>query len=243
MKKTANAASLSAEQVLGYLAAHPDFCDRYPDALTYLRPKNEQRERAGVADFQAFQVRALQQQLRELKSVQQELLKNAEGNLDILDAIHRCVLLTLQCRSLEEIWTCVTTRWREQLGVSVATLAVEKPKGRAVPLPFSALPVVPLGTFGRLFPHGFRARRDLDVLLSAETSSTRFLYGAGAAEVQSDVVIAYRVGEGYPVLLMAFGSKEAGQFHPEQSTDLIQFLGNTFAEVLRWWLDAPNVKQ
>jgi hypothetical protein len=223
--------ALTSAVVLDFLREHPDFLQQHGDALQWLQPPSSRRESGNVADFQAFQIRALQQQLRQQQAQLQELMTNARGNLDILDNVHRCVLALLACRTLEAAWDCMTRYWPKQLGLLTATLAVEKPKGRAVPEAFASLSMVPAGTalrlLGRPLPLATPA-----VILSEKTVASRFLFGTDGLNVHSDAILLFPATTSHPTLLLAMGAPDAGHFHPEQGTDLLLFLGRATQEFL-----------
>lgn len=75
------------------------------------------------------------------------------------------------------------------------------------------------------------------VVLRALAEAPAELYGSAAGSVRSEAVLRLDLGPGRLGALLAFGSFDAGRFHPEQGTDLLAFLAGVFERCLRRWLE------
>ena len=100
----------TAEQVLEYLAGHPDFLATHPDLLARLIPPTEHKQSraTGIVDFQHFMVRRLQGELAREADERREMITYARTNLNLLTRIHACVLALLEAQSFEQMIAAIT---------------------------------------------------------------------------------------------------------------------------------------
>jgi hypothetical protein len=62
------------------------------------------------------------------------------------------------------------------------------------------------------------------------------LYGADAGAVRSEALLRLDLGAGNLAGLLAFGSTDRDQFHPDHGVDLLAFFAGVFERCLRRWL-------
>jgi len=62
------------------------------------------------------------------------------------------------------------------------------------------------------------------------------LYGEKAVWIRSEALMRLDLGAGNLPGMLALGSEDPHQFHPNQGSDLLAFLGSVFERTMRRWL-------
>jgi uncharacterized protein YigA (DUF484 family) len=219
-------ASTSAAQVAAYLRQHPDFFDRNPELLDDIAPAGEARAE-GVVDLRHFMVERLRDEVA-------EMVTTGRANLSAQARIHKAILALLAARNFEHFVETLTTDLAVILDLDVVTLGVEQ-NGEDVnrasnPGVYSLDP----GTVDRLIGPGQA------IALREAVEGDDMVFGPGAGLVASDALLRLSIGSTTPPALLALGSREPGQFHPGQGSELLNFMARVVESCIRGWLSLPK---
>lgn len=228
---TIPSSGIDAKDVVSFLREHPGFLNEHPDLLSELDAPRQDGGK-GVYDFQEAMIRRLKDRVEETAEVARELIDNSRDNLNSQARVHECVLRLLNVSSFEQLINTVQTDLPVILDMDVTALAVESANAAAFPV--RSVTLVPPGFVDRLIG------ADRNMLLRAHISGDPDLFGAAAPLVQSDALIRLQISTGSPPALLAFGHRDPEKFHSGQATELIGFLSEVLAQLVRIWLDLPE---
>ncbi len=224
-----------ADEVIDYLASHPDFFAAHPDVLAKLVPPATQKHSRSnsVVDFQHFMLRRLQTDLARGVEERQDMIAHARTNLNLLTRIHACVLALLEAESFEEMITSVTGDLAVYLDVDIAALMIEADDPEVLAMSRADIRIVPPGSVD--FWMGRK-----DVLLRSDIEGDPEIYGEGAGLVRSEALLRLEASRHAPVGMLAFGSRSHELFQDGQGTELVGFLARVVERCIRSWLDLPE---
>lgn len=230
-------ATLTQQMVLDYLQQHPDFLRKHPELLEVLTPP-EQQTGDNVVDFQSYALTNLQKEIGSLKDKFNGLLLSARDNMSVQSQVHNAVLGLIKARDLEHLLEVVTMDFVSLFDVDVVRLAMESEmslfydasgfgergySGVAFIEPGMIDQALGVGQIIQLVPdvqehppHGF-----FDIFTDV------------AGLVASCALLRLKLEKTQRHVMLAFGVREPGRFHPGQGVDLLAFL----AEIVEYRLD------
>jgi uncharacterized protein YigA (DUF484 family) len=224
---------LTEKEVAAWLEAHPNFLQRHPEVLDFLHaPKAVSGK--GVADFQAYMVKRLKADRDEVLESAREIIETSRTNMNNQTRIHKCIVALLEARTFEDFIRTITMDMTAMLDVDIVSLIVEA-EGKTVPqITLSGVRAVGVGSIQAVMGDK-RTRLESNILGLEE------IYGGGARLVKSQALLRLDIAPSAPVALIAFGSRDPEFFEPGQGTELITFLGDVAARMMRIWLDFEQV--
>jgi len=223
--------AMTAEDIIAWLKANPDFLKKNPDAIDFLLPPKEENGRK-VADFQSYMIARLKADKTEAVETAKGIVETARNNMNNQSRIHKAVLRLLEAISFDEFIETLTTDITSLLDVDITTLVVET-DGREIPhIHTNGIRVVPEGTIDNWM-------RGKNVLLQADISGIEPIYGSGATLVRSQTLVRIDVSMHTPPAIIAFGSRDPNLFQPNQGTEQVLFLARVVERQFRTWLMLP----
>ena len=227
------ASPLTAEEVKTYLRQHPELLANDPELIENLLPPSQSTGR-NVLDMQHFMIARLQRQVRTLREIQAELIEASSLNSLARDQVHQVTLMLLDTKSFEHLIEFITDEngLARMLGVRAATLCVETANGVAG-IGIRGVRVLEAGGVARILGEGCTHR------LAGNVTGSRSLYGHLAEDVQSEALVRLDFSSATPPGILALGGFSPDQFHPDQGTDLLEFLARIVERCVRRWLDLP----
>ncbi len=210
----------SAEDVAGYLRAHPEFLLGNPDVLRDLTAP-QRWSGDGVVDMQKYMLDSLRGEIDSLRDCAQEVIDTSRFNMSTQTRTHAAVLAMVAAKDLDQIFRIVTDDLALLLDVDVIVVGYEPPPPG--PSEFIAPRTIGLeaGVIDGLLGE------DRDARLISETSDGAALFGEASGLVRSCALARLRAGERTPEGLLALGSR-GKTFHPGQGTELITFMARIF---------------
>jgi uncharacterized protein YigA (DUF484 family) len=194
-----------------------------------------------VVDLRGVLVDRLEDRLDRLEDTHREVLAAAYDNVAGMNQVHRACLAVLAPGDFASYLAVLTREVPRILGVEIVRLGLEapaaepgQPLGPAGPV-HDVVVALPAGgaetyaTGGR----GLGARR---VTLRELAQASPDFYGSLAPRIRSEAVMLLDLGDGNHPGLLVLGALDAGRFHAEQGTDLLDFLRGVFELSLRRWL-------
>jgi len=221
-ERDSNAAALPApEQVLAFLAAHPDFFLGHVELLETLRVPHPVE---GAASLLEFQVRRLQEHNQRLTEQLAELYALAETNQRLGLGIHRLGLHLLEAGDEEAVAVVLLDELPEQFGLPRAALVLAEPPLR---LASGLRAWIMHGAGGQseqaLFRNLWQRRRPLAGRLTP--AQREWLARHGWPETGSSALIPLLDPELGLKGVLLLGKDDAEGFNPAQDTYFLDQLG------------------
>ena len=224
---------ITAEDVVAYLKAHPDFFEKHPE-LAEAMALVPRVQGPGVIDMQQAILKRLRSEIDRLKNERTEIIANSKQNQIVQNRIQAAVISIIQASTFEKMIHVVTHELPELLDVDFITLAIEANADAPKRVPVRGVYVLAPGAIDAAIGPDKHAR------LRADIAGEEAFFGDIARFVKSDVLMRLRVSSGSPDGVMCFGSRDPQAFGPEQATELLFFLSKVLENTIRAWLDLPN---
>jgi uncharacterized protein YigA (DUF484 family) len=226
---------LSAEQVVRYLERHPEFLREHPALLDVLAPP-ERAFGEGVADFQHFQLKSLQQNAKALQGKYAGLVDFCRDNLSAQAQVHAAVLRLIRARSLEQLLEALTQDLMALFDLDVVRLVVESEAAAFYDTyygerNYSGIVFVEPGLMDMVL--GGRQALLLTDAAPGQFPGFEKIFADCQGLVRSCALLQIKAETVGCNVLLAFGVRHSGRFHPGQAIDLLSFM----AEVLAYQLD------
>jgi uncharacterized protein YigA (DUF484 family) len=229
-RAAARPSEIGPREVAAYLRQNPDFLDRHPDVLQWLRaPARDIGD--GVLDFQHFMLERLRHDYARLQDERKNLIATSRGNLASQCRVHKAVLAMLRASSFEQLLQIVTTDLAILIDVDVITLGVESTASHTSRLPLNGIHLLRSGTVDKLLGP------NRDGLLCTDIHGDPALFGEAAGLVRSQALLRLSFGRSAPVGLMCIGTRNPDTFQPGLGTELLSFLARTLEISIAQWLD------
>ncbi|MGH8732443.1 MAG: DUF484 family protein, partial [Burkholderiales bacterium] len=115
---------ITAEDVVAYLKAHPDFFEKHPE-LAEAMALVPRVQGPGVIDMQQAILKRLRSEIDRLKNERTEIIANSKQNQIVQNRIQAAVISIIQASTFEKMIHVVTHELPELLDVDFITLAIE----------------------------------------------------------------------------------------------------------------------
>lgn len=224
---------ITADDVVAYLKAHPDFFDKHGELATEMGV-TPRVQGPGVIDMQQAILKRLRNEIEKLKSERSEIIANSQQNQIVQSRIQAAVISIIQATTFEKMIHVVTHELPELLDVDFITLAIEANADAPKRVPVRGVYVLAPGAIDAAIGPDKQAR------LRSEIVGEEAFFGDISRFVKSDVLMRLRVSSGSPDGVMCFGSRDPMAFGPEQATELLFFLAKVLENTIRAWLDLPE---
>ncbi len=230
----ATARPVAPELVKTFLLANPAFVMNDPDLIAAISaPTTTTGD--NVLDLQCVMIERLQNQVRQLRDIQADLIDAASLNALNRDRVHSAVLELMEANSFEELIAFITnpSGLAAALDLDSVALAIE---GRTdvAGLGVRGLRILEAGGTDKAIGQGRHHKLRTDI------ASNPGLYGPAAPRVHSEALVRLTFSKSTPPGLLALGSSHPEQFQPTQATDLLEFLGGVIERAVRLWLTLPR---
>jgi uncharacterized protein YigA (DUF484 family) len=228
------------EAVEAFLRCYPDFLAERPDLLRTMTPPSRFSGDDPVADFQSAMIRGLKGDLDRLSRTSIDLMRLSRGNLTQQQRTHSAALLLAEVATPADFHRVVIQEWPKVLNVDAVALIIEDTAATDLHEGPRGVARVPAGTIDRLFADAPEER----VMLTAERPGGNLLFGSLATRIRSDALARLDepatwepggTSRASVAGLLALGSFSPNAFHPDQATDLLQFLTRLLAIILSQW--------
>jgi uncharacterized protein YigA (DUF484 family) len=222
---------LSAEQVVDYLARHPEFFEANAHLLSTMAAPG--RWSNGVVDIQKAMLDRRIEEIAELRNCAIEVIETSRNNMTVQTRTHAAVLALLTAITFDQLVRVVQEDLPLLLDVDVAVLAFEVGDRPLAELVSSETRYLKSGAVDEWIGE------DKDVRLIRDVRDDGTLFGGAAGLVRSAALVRLRPGRTTPTGLLALGSR-GGTFHPGQGTELLQFLARALESCVSRWHGKPG---
>lgn len=205
------------QQIADYLAAHPDFFERHPNALAAIDIPHPTGDAVSLIERQ---VRTLREQSMVYRGQLENLVKVARENEGLAKRLHRLTLALIETQTFDEVLNTLQDELREQFqadAVEMKLFATDQLDAHA----HEAGPAL----FRDFIK---RARPNCGQL---EKPQLEYLFGPQAGETGSAALIPLTAPPMAGVL--AIGSRDADRFHQGKSVDFLQRLAEVVSAKLQ----------
>lgn len=230
------------DQLRDQIMAEPDMILDDADLMKVLARANDQRAGENVVDLRGVAMNRLEARFDRLEDTHKSVIAAAYENLAGTQQIQRSILALLEPLDFTEFLTSLRSEVASILKVDVIRLCLETPvAGNATQNALTAEYGDAVGFFGQgsideyLTEGRNMSARGVTLRQVARASET--LYGEKAPWIGSEALLKLDLGAGNLPGMLALGSEDPHQFHPNQGTDLLTFFGGTFERIMRRWLD------
>ncbi len=239
-------ASLSKEQVISYLEAHPDLLAEVPELLAALTPPTRSLG-DNVVDFQQFQLKNLQETSRDMKGRMDSLLEYCRGTLSVQGQVHEIVLRLLRAKNLEQLIEVLAIDLPSVLMVDVARLVIESDDSQMRSediegMYHSGLTLVPKDTVMLSIghsPHQLMPEiKPGDGLMEDIITA---VFGGAAPLVASAAFINVPLSSVDHAVMLALGVRTQGRFKPGPTASPLDFLAAVIASQLDKYLHSLDI--
>lgn len=204
-------------QIAEYIASHPDFFVRHPDALTAIDIPHPTGDAVSLIERQ---VRTLREQTAVYRRQLEDLVGVARENDALAKRLHRLTLALIETHSFDEVLNTLQDELREQFqadAVEMKLFAGNQLEAHAHEL-------------GPALFHDFikRGRPNCGQL---DKEKLEYLFGPQAGETGSAALIPLSA----PPLagVLAIGSRDPDRFHEGKSVDFLQRLAEVVSVTLQ----------
>ena len=178
----------------------------------------------------------LQKDSRDLKGRYDLLVDFCRDNLSAQSQVHEAVLRLVRARGLESLLEVLTNDLASLFDVDVVRLAVESDAPEALTMLSvdenrSGIVFIPDGLADEALGFGKSALMVEDVQAAPFPGLER-IFAECASLVRSCILIRLPLEEMQRDVLLAFGVRHAGRFHPGQGIELLGFLADVLAHQL-----------
>lgn len=181
-----------------------------------------------VISFEERAVATLRDRLGAAESANEDLLAFARGHSGATASIHAAVLALMDADSINELFDTVTATWPKMLGIDHAALALVA-DGKGFRVHAGGTEAVE----SRLID---RAIGEIDAVTLRTVDRGHSLFGASAGGIRSEAIILLPAVAPLPYGLLLLGQRAEASLDARHGTQLLGFLGNSLAAMIRRWL-------
>lgn len=180
-----------------------------------------------VISFEERAVARLRDRLGEAENARADLLAFARGHSGAVASIHHAVLGALDATSLDELFGIITGDWPDILGLDSVVLALvvgdKAFRADRAGVRLIARPIVN------------RALQSLGAVELRNVTRGHPIFGDAADEVRSEALIRIDSRSPLPYGLLALGQHGGQSLGTPHGADLLLFLGQSLAAMIRQW--------
>lgn len=232
-----NQQAVIADDVRTRILQQPDVILEDADVMRALIAANERTMGGNVVDLRGVAMDRLENRLHRLEDTHRSVIAAAYENLAGMALIHRTVVALLEPLTFDAFLDCVQKELPELLRLAQVRLVLESHEAGDPDVEKAVGQVLAIrkpGFVAEYLGVGRPARR---VTLRSTDSSAALVHDHGADDLSSEACLSLDFGEGRLPGMLVLGSRDVLHFSPNQGTDLLDFLADTFERAMRRWLE------
>lgn len=180
-----------------------------------------------VISFEEGAVARLRDRLGAAETARADLLAFARGHSSAVASIHHAVLSALEANGIDQLFDVVTGDWPRILGLDSVVLALvigdQAFRADRAGVALIARPIVN------------RAMQSLGAVELRNVERGHPLFGDAAGEIRSEALIRIDSPAPMPYGLLALGQHGGQSLETPHGADLLLFLGQSLAAMIRIW--------
>jgi uncharacterized protein YigA (DUF484 family) len=187
---------------------------------------------ATVIPFEERAVAHLRQRLGAAEEANQDLIAFARGHSGAVSSIHNAVLAAIDAESIEALLHVVTQEWPLILGIDAVALSLIVGE-RGFRADGSGVQQVEPAMLRR-------AIEAVDGVDMRTVERGHPLFGPACELIRAEALIRIDCQPPLPSGLLALGQRQALSLDARHGSELLMFLGNSLAAMIRKWLTVPQ---
>lgn len=230
---------ITADDVRAYLKKHPDFLKNNLDVVAEVTAPERNLEN-GIIDFQHYLVRNLQKGSQAIQSRYDVLVEFCRDNMSVQTQVHQAVLSLMRARGLEQLLEVMTIDLVRLFDVDVVRLAMESEAASLYELnyaeqDFSGIVFVDPGTVDAAIGRRKNVKLVEDCAKQMPVGFEQ-IFADCADLIESCALLRLELPQIERNVILAFGVRHQGRFHPGQGIELLNFLAQIVAHQLDIYL-------
>lgn len=189
-----------------------------------------------VIDFHAARADRLATEQRSMEEQLGALLKAGKSNTVQLYRAQNAVFDLLDCQSLSDLLTCITTRLPVHMKTEFASLCLESPRGRLFPQKQSGVYWLTRGSVENLLGSS-------DFAMRPNVDAEARIFGPHTFKVESAAIARISLPRMDTIGVLGFGSARAGTWDEEDGTEVLNFLARVVERCLQNWMMLDAIAQ
>lgn len=187
-----------------------------------------------VIPFEERAVARLRERLGAIEEANQDLIAFARGHSGAVASIHEAILAGLEADGLDSLFHVVTQEWPLILGLDSVALALVV-GGQGFRADANGVQIVAPQIVDR-------AIRGVDGVELRNVGRGHPLFGPACSLIRSEALIRIDADRPLPYGLLALGQRSEQPLDARHGSELLLFLGNGLAAMIRRWLIDPETK-
>jgi uncharacterized protein YigA (DUF484 family) len=187
---------------------------------------------ATVIPFEERAVAHLRQRLGAVEEANQDLIAFARGHSGAVSSIHAAVLAAIETDSIDGLLHVVTQEWPLILGIDAVALSLIV-GDRGFRADGGGVQVVDPAILRR-------AIGQVDGVVMRTVERGHPLFGPACDLIRAEALIRIDCEPPLPVGLLALGQRASLSLDARHGSELLMFLGNSVAAMIRKWLIDPK---
>jgi uncharacterized protein len=196
----------------------------------------ETRRGKNIVDLRAAAMERLESRLARLESTYNNVVSAAYDNVAGTQQIHRAVLSVLDPGEKAAFFAALTGPLAAQLSADLLRLVLTRGDVSGLEPVAEAVLAAPPGWIDRYLGAGPNRTARGVTLRGLPDGGDPAVYGRPAPVLRSEAALKLDFGPGFQPGLLLLGTRDAGQFGPDQGTDLLAFFGSVFERAARPFL-------
>lgn len=236
-----NIPTSALDKLRDQILAEPEMILGDRDVMKALAAATDSRNGQNVLDLRGVAMDRLEKRFDRLEDTHQSVIAAAYENIARSKQIQRAVLALLEPLDFTEFLQSLTSEISDILKVDAIRLCLESPVSdsgaqRALIREYgNAIGFYGPSSIEEYLTEG-RNMAARAVTLRQVSNASETLYGDKATWIRSEALLRLDLGAGKLPGMLALGSEDPHQFHPNQGTDLLVFFGGVFERTMRRWL-------
>src|SRR5690349_5200629 len=188
---------------------------------------------AQVIHFEEHAVARLRARLAGAEEANQDLIAFARGHSGAVASIHSAVLAAIEAEGIDGLFHVVTQEWPLILGIDAVALSLVI-GDRGFRADGAGVQVVEPGL----------VRRAIDQVAGVEMRTVERghpLFGPACELIRAEALIRIDCEPPLPLGLLALGQRQTLSLDARHGSELLMFLGQSLAAMIRKWLTNPDL--
>lgn len=237
--KPAKTSAISVDDVRAFLKTHPDFLKNNLDVVADLSPP-ERELGGGIVDFQHYLLKNLQKDSKAIKSRYDILIDYCRENMSVQQQVHKAVLSLIHARGIEQLLEVVTVDLVNLFNVDVVRLAMESEAAALYGVEYgeenySGIVFIDPGLADAAVGNKKNVRLVEDCAKKTPPGFDQ-IFADCAGLIESCALLRLPLNDVGRDVILAFGVRDKGHFHPGQGIELLHFLAQIVAHQLDVYL-------
>ncbi len=214
------------------IIAQPEFVTQDPDIMRALVDAYDQTLGDNVVDVRGVAMRGLEERISRIEDTHRTVIAAAYDNHASTSQIHRAVLRLLDCTTLTDFMTTISTDVAAILQIDTVRIILEMVANDDHPPHRDGLILADPGVVAAYLT-GRPNHPQRQVTLRQMDQGPSEVYGTQGEVIRSEACLLLEFGQSHLPGLLVLGSENPQKFNAQQGTDLLVFFAHVVENCLR----------